>query len=443
MARGKADTFGFYQRRGSRFWWTLDPVTRRDASTRCVDLGAAKLWRAAREQIAANPAIAAAALATLGDECWLMVEALRAAGRPTAYYEHKLGHWIRILGNDCSLAEAGSPAGFDRFITQRRTEVSDHTISKEIKCMVTTLKQAKRAGRWAGDLATLRPLGFSAGYVPRTRALTLEELAAILPELDDEPQAFVALVVALGIRRGEVLALRPGDVDTVRWLVAVRGTKTKAAARVLPVLDAFRPLVAAAAKLLPLTWGRNASYYTRYLAVRCRAVGIPAFTPNDLRRTHATLLRNAGVQADTARTLLGHTKGSQLLEQVYDAPRPAELAARAGALPALASPLASLAESLQGTPIAPKNLVETRERHRPWGPGSYPAPEERQAVSGSGPSESGSEGVGSRAESLQVAETLRLAIAARAALWGKAPAPGDAVPVEHATRRPSRSRDAG
>jgi integrase len=435
MASKKADRFGFYLR--GRTWYTSHPLTGRDVSTRCRDLEAARAWRAARERLAADPAAQAAKAATLGDECRMMVEALKALGRPTTYYEAKLGHWTRVLGNNCALADVG-PEAFDRFVATRRADgVTNHTISKEIKCMVTTLRQAKRAGRWSGDLSTLRPLGFSAGYVPRTRVLTLTELGALLSELRPSAQAFVALSVALGLRRGEVLALRREDVDVEAWVVHVRGTKTKGALRDLPVLEPFRPLVASAAAHLPLdNWARTHTYTVRFEAA-CERAGIPKVTPNDLRRTHATLLRNSGVDASTARALLGHTKGSQLLEQTYDKPKPAELAARAGDLSALAAELGPIAESLQSTPAIRDFDGQKAASEWPWGPVYYPAAEERQALSATAGRESELDGVRADADSLQVA-ALRLALAARAALHGGRVPVGEPVPVTTARRRPAR-----
>src|SRR5687767_4269965 len=110
VASAKTDRFGFWLR--GRIWYTSDPVTRRDVSTRCRDPDAAGQGRTARERIAADPAIAAQALSTLGDECRMMLDALALLGKPTASYEHTLGHWTRVLGNDCPLSELG-PAAID------------------------------------------------------------------------------------------------------------------------------------------------------------------------------------------------------------------------------------------------------------------------------------------------------------------------------------------
>ena len=65
MATAKRD--GLYKRKESRFWWVRkDPLDGVPRSTGCTDLEAAKLWRAARERLAADPAAIAAKTATLG-----------------------------------------------------------------------------------------------------------------------------------------------------------------------------------------------------------------------------------------------------------------------------------------------------------------------------------------------------------------------------------------
>jgi hypothetical protein len=335
MAKSARD--GLFKRGG--IWWIrTDPITRKAVTTGCRDRAAALSFRAERERSAGGPNHAAAKAETLGDAVQRLKDARAAMGKSSDYHEVKLGHWVRIFGAGAELAAVGSPGGFDAYIAKRRAEpvaegknVGSHTISKEVSVMLTVLRMAKRAGRYAGDLDVLRPFDLSAGYVPRTRALTAEELGALLGELTPDRGAFVALCVGLGVRKGEAFALRPEHVDLEAGVVHVPGTKTAGARRTVPVLAPFRGLVASAAQHLPLrAWARG--NYLRDLAAACKRAGIEACTPNDLRRTHATLLRNAGVDRDVVRSLLGHAAGSKMLETVYDAPKPLELAARAGEL---------------------------------------------------------------------------------------------------------------
>jgi hypothetical protein len=56
----------------------------------------------------------------------------------------------------------------DQYISGRRSEaVTDHTIAKELVPLRASLKLAKRAGLWFGDLEALFPAGFAPDYRPR------------------------------------------------------------------------------------------------------------------------------------------------------------------------------------------------------------------------------------------------------------------------------------
>jgi integrase len=321
-------------KRGGIWHLRTDPVTGKQRSTGCRDLDAARLLRAARERAAADPAYAAESAALLTRECARFLKARGDLGKATSFYEQKLGHWCRILG-PCHLRTVG-PEAFDQFVAKRRVEgASDHTISKEVRCMLTVLRHSKRSGLYSGDLTVLRPMGLTSGYVPRTRALSPTELVSLLAALPAERWAFVALIVGLGMRRGEALALRPEHVDLERGVVLVPGTKTAGARREVPILGPFRGIVTKGAASLPLTPWNN---YLRDLRAACKRAEIGVVTANDLRRTHATLLRQAGVDRDVVRRLLGHSAGSVMLETVYDQPTPNELAERAGELVSLGLP---------------------------------------------------------------------------------------------------------
>lgn len=67
---------------------------------------------------------------------------------------------------------------------------------------------------------------------------------------------------------------------------------------------------------LPLRWERYRTM-SRGLPVLCKTAGIPALTPNDLRRTVATRLVESGVDAYTVSKITRHvTLG--MLRRVYD-----------------------------------------------------------------------------------------------------------------------------
>ncbi len=371
MARRKRDDRdGLYQREGSRYWWVrTDPITGKAESTGCVDREAARLWRARREQRNANPAHAAAEEATLDD--WsgkyieLMAPKWSEATREIALT--KLGHFARLwneydnageLVTACHLGEI-EPGKVDAYVTTRRGEgASDHTISKEVAALCRVLKLAKRGRCYAGDLDVIRPPSLTAGYVPRERALTREEVSALCSELDPPRVAFVAICVALGLRRSEAGNLLPDDIDLERGTAQVSGTKTRGSFRLIPILSVARGLVEAALPFLPLDVGPATN-----LAIKraCKRAEIEHCSPNDLRRTHASLLLEHGVDRDLIRRLLGHTT-TKLVDTVYGRPRMAALGALAEkqlatVLPLALPPVRDSAEQKQGDPSGNRTRV--------------------------------------------------------------------------------------
>lgn len=335
MASKKRD--GLYKRGG--IWWArTDPLTDKPKSTGCRDLEAAKRWRAHRERIAADPSYRDSQTAKASEWMSRLVVSLQKSGKSEAYIgivKQKLGHWVRIMGEDAMLSEYTTDAA-DTFMHQRRDEgVIDYTIGKEFACMVRVLKLAKRGGAYAGDLETFRPPDLVARYVPKKRVLTRQELTRLLAQLEPRRAAFVAVCVALGCRLSEAFKLLPTDVDLESGRVHIGGTKTAESNRMVPILSLYRPLLVAARPYLPLDpWGN----LLRDMKSACRRAGIAPCSPNDLRRTHATLLKEAGVDSDTVRRLLGHTT-TTLVDRVYGQPSTEALAGLAEQKLLTAAPL--------------------------------------------------------------------------------------------------------
>lgn len=336
MATAKRD--GFYKR--GRVWWVrTDPVTGKARTTKCTDIEAARLWRRARERAAADPASAAAEEAELGPwtDRYLALKERTRSEATAGIIEQKLKQVLRVFGRACKLSTIDT-AKCDAYVMTRRGEgISDMSISKEWQCLAASLKLAKRAGCFARDLETLRPVDLHATYVPRKRALSRPEVVALLSELKPTHAALVAVCVALGCRLSEALRLLPSDVDMERGRVFIRGRKTKGSERWVPVLSVYRSLLEQALPYLPLTVPLGTVHTT--ILDACRRAKIDRCSPNDFRRTHVTLLAEAGVDRDVTRRLLGHTT-TKLVDTVYSQPRTealSELAERhlLGAAPAL------------------------------------------------------------------------------------------------------------
>jgi len=121
--------------------------------------------------------------------------------------------------------------------------------------------------------------------------------------------------VALGLRWSEAMRLLLTDIGPTE--VLVRGTKTKGSRRVVPILSLYRPLLEGAMPHIPLQpWAR----VHQTLMWACKRCGIDYCSPNDFRRTHATLLHESGVDRDVIRRLLGHTS-TAMVDRIYGQPR--------------------------------------------------------------------------------------------------------------------------
>ena len=298
-------------------------------STRQRDRRAAEARYKELERKHASPDAARAAAATVADGVQLLLDHVRSgvkrgkrAAATVTFYEQKVSVWRRCLGDDFRLA-ALTAAKVDEVLELRRgEEVTEHTIAKELVALRRILKLSRRAGLWKGDLGSLIPIGHDPEYVPRKRWLSEDELAKLLDALQPNDRARAAFAVATSARRGELT--RAMREDVVPWgegfLVTLRGTKTEASARTVPVVDARGVhLVRLALKHGQGQGGhllRRQANAARTLAAAAARLGLPHVTMNDLRRTFAQWLRRAGVGADLVAPAMGHVD-TKMVDTVY------------------------------------------------------------------------------------------------------------------------------
>lgn len=304
-------------------WWVhyYEGGVRRAASTKCTDRRAAELVAREFERGAASPTHNAATKTTLRSVLDRLLSDRRSRGKASGtvkMYATKAGHWLRILG-DIPIARL-SAAGVDDYIEQRlKEDTSRNTIGKELTTLRAALKLAKRRGELAVDIDSLMPIGWSNDYKPRdTYVRSPEDLQKLVAELLPDRGAHVCFIVATGARLGESLRARKSDVDLVGGFVRIRGTKTKGADTRIPILPFMLPLLQHALSIGGSTgplfrpWG-NVGHD---LASACARAGLERLTPNDLRRTSATWLRQGGVSPHLIASVLRHAD-SRMVERVY------------------------------------------------------------------------------------------------------------------------------
>jgi integrase len=316
MASGKKDRDGLFRRGQIYYCW----IRGERQSTRCRSRKAALAVRDQLERAAVDPVYRASYVATVGELCAVTLEEVERRGRKAGtldYYKSKLGQVVRGLGAETPLAEI-TVEMVDQFIDTRRGEgAARHTISKELGALRHMLRVARRRRAFAGDVDALFPVGFDVGYNPRKRYLTWEEIPRLLSVLGvPRLRAWVALAIATGARESEVARAERSDVSEALDVVQIRGTKTDLSDDAVAIPLVFQPLLQLAldlgAETGPLVgiWSNS----VRDLAAAAERAGIPRVGPNDLRRTHATLLRAGGVPLDLISRQLRHADTRQVVQ---------------------------------------------------------------------------------------------------------------------------------
>jgi integrase len=321
MASSKKDRDGLFRRGQIYYCW----IRGERVSTRCRSRKAALAVRDKLERASVDPVYRASHTATVGELCRLTLEEVKRRGRSKAtleYYTSKLGHLVRVLGEETPLAKFASET-VDDYIDKRRDEgASQHNISKELGAWRHMLRVAKRRGSFAGDIEALFPIGFASGYEPRRRSLAWDEIPRLLGAFEKTPRlrGWVALAIATGGREAEVGRVERGDISPGLDVVQIRGSKTDLSDDAIAVPMAFRWLLEEALKHgsqgydAPLVgnWANS----VRDLEAACKRAGIAKVSANDLRRTHSTLLRAAGAPLDLVARQLRHAD-TRMVEKTY------------------------------------------------------------------------------------------------------------------------------
>jgi len=175
-------------------------------------------------------------------------------------------------------------------------------------------------GQWRGDDREIFPVKFAPEYKPRSRFVTPDELKLILPHLSADHAAAVAFMVATSAEWGAVERAQRDDISLETRRVFLRGTKRSTRERYAPLITEIqRSLIHYVLEhaqgvdgALFRSWGN----VRRDLVAACDEAKIPRCSPNDLRRTCATWLREAGAPPDLIAPLMGHAD-TRMVERVY------------------------------------------------------------------------------------------------------------------------------
>lgn len=245
-------------------------------------------------------------------------------------YEHKARHVARLLGG--AKLDVLTIATVERYIAARIAEgAHPHSVHKELVVLRGALASAEARGTFHGVVGKVVPR-FRAQYEPRTAYLMPEQLARLLANLvpsaapnttpatraklaalRDRRSIYVLLIVFAAPRRGELLRLNWLDVDLANNVLRVPKGKTKS--RVVPIHPVLRPWL----EQFRQPCGRLVAPWTddkRGLARACERAGVPRVTPNDLRRTFATWLKQQDVDSAVVANMMGHNS-TTMVDRVY------------------------------------------------------------------------------------------------------------------------------
>ena len=290
-------------------------------------------------------------------------------------YAKKAGHLLRVLGNP-QLADL-SREHVQQYINQRVEEgAAPVTLQKELITLRRALREAQERGRLHRDVGPLIPK-IKAPYRPRRRYLTFLEFERLLMALSAERRRWLMLAVYTGARFSEVQRLEWSHMNLDAGQLLLPGTKTVESLRWIPIAEALATELATvpdAERVGPVVgvWQN----IRRDLRAACGRAGIEPVSPNDLRRTFASWLKQAGVDSMTVARLLGHTT-SRMVEMVYGHLDDATKRRAVAHLPALPSPRASGSTSVADAgrkEVSPATHETGTERKSPGKTGASTVP---------------------------------------------------------------------
>lgn len=227
-------------------------------------------------------------------------------------YQQRGGHVVRLLG--ALPVDALTLDVLHEYIANRLNEgAARETIRKELTVLRQALKLARKRGLFLWDPSDLFP-DFEARYTPRTGWLTPAQVDLLLGKLEPHRQRWVLVAVYTGARRSELERIDWRDLDFGKGELRIRGTKTAGSVRSVPIhprlLASLQPRAVRGHLVRP--WPNLG----RDLPLACKAAQVPRVTANDLRRTFASWLVQAGESNFVVSRLLGHTT-TKMVDLVY------------------------------------------------------------------------------------------------------------------------------
>ena len=240
------------------------------------------------------------------------VEGLREA----SIYEARLtlGHFERLVGPDSS--RQINQNALDKFILDRGNEVKKMTLNKDIRNLNAFLHWAVKNRFIAPGLEVKK---VKVAQKPVT-ALTAQQVQALLSTTARYPtlRLRVLLAVTTGLRRGDIEAIRIGDIHFDRNTLTTQNRKAGKAMAERPIPEQI--MTELSNHVVTLPDGQERLFNDRFSPKKWKkvrkAINAPGLKFHDLRKTFASLLAQRGVSTAITQRLLEHSS-PRLTNDVY------------------------------------------------------------------------------------------------------------------------------
>jgi integrase len=148
-----------------------------------------------------------------------------------------------------------TPAEIEKFLQARSNHLGPQTINHLRGFVVRTINKAIRTGKWTGSNPAL---AVEKRRVPKRKPdyLRADEVPRVLAALDDRWRPLFATAVYTGMRRGELLGLRKGDLDLAAGLITITRSHQRNIAKgdhaeTIPISTELLPYLRVAIKRSP------------------------------------------------------------------------------------------------------------------------------------------------------------------------------------------------
>jgi integrase len=240
------------------------------------------------------------------------VEGLQEA----SIYETRLTlrHFERLVG-PCSSRQITQQV-LDKFILDRGKEVGKNTLNKDIRNVGAFLNWAIKNRYVATDLVVKR---VKVQQKP-VQALSPQQVKDLIAAASDYPtlRLRILLAVTTGLRRGDIQAIRIGDIHFDRNTITTQNRKAGKAMAERPIPEEVMTELSNHVTRLPDGQERlfADNYSPKLWKKTWKAAGLPRVKFHDLRKTFASLLAQRGVSTAVTQRLLEHST-PQLTNDVY------------------------------------------------------------------------------------------------------------------------------